>query len=400
MPDDQPTLTAHISEDISAIPAADWDACARGTGQPRIPFIYHAFLRALEESGCVGDRTGWQPRHLVIKDQNGTIVGAAPLYVKSHSYGEYVFDHAWAHAFERAGGRYYPKLQCAVPFTPVTSPRLLIRPDAAPDASPSELRAALARAMSAVTDQSGISSLHVTFCTAEDADSLEAAGYLIRHDHQFHWNNRGYADFDDFLASLTSRRRKNIRKERQKVADAGIRMRALSGDDITPEYWDAFYRFYTDTYDRKWGSPYLTRGFFARLQETMAEDVVLFIAELDGHPIAGALNFRGDDALIGRNWGCDLRFKFLHFEACYYSAIEYAITHGLQRVEAGTRGPHKLQRGYAPARTYSAHWIEDPNFRRAVAEYLERERSAEAEEVTEIAEYLPYRQENGGSEPG
>jgi predicted N-acyltransferase len=224
--------------------------------------------------------------------------------------------------------------------------------------------------MRAVTHQSGISSLHVTFCTEEDADSLEAAGYLIRHDHQFHWYNKGYADFDDFLASLTSRRRKNIRKERQKVADSGIRMRALSGADITTEYWDAFYRFYTDTYDRKWGSPYLTRGFFARLQETMAEDAVLFIAELEGHPIAGALNFRGDDALIGRNWGCDLRFKFLHFEACYYCAIDYA----------------------------SAHWIEDPNFRRAVSEYLEHERSAEAEEITEISEYLPYRQENGGSD--
>jgi predicted N-acyltransferase len=398
MPDDQPTLTAHIAERISDIDAADWDACVAGTGRPRIPFIGHTFLQALEESGCVGNRTGWQPRHVLVKDADGTIVAAAPLYVKSHSQGEYVFDHAWAHAFERAGGHYYPKLQCAVPFTPVTSPRLLIRPDAAPGMTAGELRATLGRAMSAVTDQSGVSSLHVTFCTEEDADALEDVGYLIRHDHQFHWSNQGYADFDDFLGSLTSRRRKNIRKERKKVADAGIRMLALTGDDITADYWDAFYRFYTDTYDRKWGAPYLTRGFFALLQERMAEDIVLFIAELEGHPIAGALNFRGEDALIGRNWGCDLRFKFLHFEACYYSAIDYAIAHGIQRVEAGTRGPHKLQRGYAPTRTYSAHWIEDPNFRRAVSEYLEHERSAEAQEVTEIAEYLPYRQENGSSD--
>lgn len=317
MPDDQPTLTAHIAEQISAIPAVDWDACAEGTGQPRNPFISHAFLQALEESGCVGDRTGWQPRHVFVKDANGTIVAASPLYVKTHSQGEYVFDHAWAHAFERAGGHYYPKLQCAVPFTPVTSPRLLIRPAAIPGTPPAELRAALGRAMSAVTHQTGVSSLHVTFCTSEDADALESLGYLIRHDHQFHWNNRGYTNFDDFLASLTSRRRKNIRKERQKVADAGIRMRALSGDDIKVEHWDAFYRFYSDTYDRKWGAPYLTRGFFTLLQETMADDVVLFIAELEGHPIAGALNFKGEDALIGRNWGCDLQFKFLHFEACY-----------------------------------------------------------------------------------
>lgn len=395
MPDDQPSLTVRAVERISAIPAGDWDACVAGAGVPDTPFVSHAFLDAIEESGCVGSRTGWQPRHIVVENGDGAVVAAAPLYVKGHSYGEYVFDHAWAHAFERAGGRYYPKLQCAVPFTPVTGVRLLIRPGAAGGMTPHGLRSALANGMSALARQTGISSLHVTFCTEEEAAVLQEAGYLIRHDHQFHWHNRGYADFEDFLAGLTSRRRKNIRKERQKVADAGIRMLALSGDDIKPRHWDAFYRFYTDTYDRKWGAPYLTRGFFSILQESMADKVVLFIAEHDGQPIAGALNFRGRDALFGRNWGCDLRFKFLHFEACYYSAIDYAIAHGLQRVEAGTRGPHKLQRGYAPVRTYSAHWIGDSGFRRAVSDYLDQERSAEASEVSEIAEYLPYRQGDG-----
>lgn len=399
MPDDLPPLTARVVERISDVTAADWDACVEGAGPPDTPFVSHAFLSALETSGCVGKRTGWQPRHVVVEDGDGAVVAAAPLYVKGHSYGEYVFDHAWAHAFERAGGRYYPKLQCAVPFTPVTGVRLLVRPNDAAGLTAQRLRIALANAMSTLTRQYGISSLHVTFCTEIEAALLEEAGYLIRHDHQFHWHNNDYADFDGFLASLTSRRRKNIRKERQRVADAGIRMLALSGDDIQPAHWDAFYRFYTDTYDRKWGSPYLTRDFFAILQETMADKVVLFIAELDGRPIAGALNFRSRDALFGRNWGCDLRFKFLHFEACYYSAIDYAIAHGLKRVEAGTRGPHKLQRGYAPVRTYSAHWIEDAGFRRAVSDYLEQERSAEAEEVTEIAEYLPYRQENGDPSP-
>ena len=395
MPDDQPSLTARIAGGLSEIRPEDWDACAAGAGQPRNPFLSHAFLLALEDSGCVGDRTGWQPRHVVVEDDGGRICAAAPLYVKSHSYGEYVFDHAWAHAFERAGGRYYPKLQCAVPFTPVTGSRLLVRPGGREDMSQGPLRIALANAMSGVTRQYGISSLHVTFCTGEEADALESAGYLIRHDHQFHWHNQDYEDFDGFLASLTSRRRKNIRKERKRVAEAGIRVRALSGDDLKTEHWDAFYRFYTDTYDRKWGSPYLTRDFFAMLHERIPTDVVLFLAELEGQPIAGALNFKGEDALFGRNWGCDLRFKFLHFEACYYSAIDYAIEHGLRRVEAGTRGPHKLQRGYEPVRTYSAHWIDDPNFHKAVCEYLEHERSAEAEEITEIAEYLPYRQSDG-----
>jgi hypothetical protein len=399
MPDGQPSLTARVVERISAIEADAWDACALGAGPPDTPFVAHAFLNALETSGCVGARTGWQPRHLVVEDGDGALVAAAPLYVKGHSYGEYVFDHAWAHAFERAGGRYYPKLQCAVPFTPVSGVRLLIRPDPAKDMTARSLRRALASGMSALTRQYGVSSLHVTFCNEDEAAVLQDEGYLIRHDHQFHWHNQGYADFDDFLASLTSRRRKTIRKERQKVADAGIRMIALSGGDIKGQHWDAFYRFYTDTYDRKWGSPYLTRGFFSILQETMADNVVLFIAELDGRPIAGALNFRGRDALFGRNWGCDLRFKFLHFEACYYSAIDYAIAHGLKRVEAGTRGPHKLQRGYAPVRTYSAHWIEDAGFRRAVSDYLDHERAAEASEVTEIAEYLPYRHDSDAAEP-
>ena len=392
MPDGREAIAVRVVERISEVPASAWDTCAAGCEAPYNPFVSHAFLHALEDSGSVSARTGWQPHHLIIEDSDGHLAGACPLYIKSHSQGEYVFDHAWAHAYERAGGDYYPKLQCAVPFSPVTGPRLLVRSEPAGGLAPATVRAALAAAMTEVTRRFGLSSLHVTFCTPEDADFLEAADFLIRHGHQFHWLNRDYGDFDAFLSDLTSRKRKNIRKERQKVRDSGIRMQALQGDDIKPVHWDHFYRFYIDTYDRKWGYPYLTREFFAALQETMAEDVVLFIAELDGDPIAGALNMRGGDALFGRNWGCDLRFKFLHFEACYYSAIEFAIAHGIQRVEAGTQGPHKLQRGYLPVRTQSAHWIPDPGFRRAIAEYLVRERAAEAEEMVDFCEFSPFRQ--------
>jgi predicted N-acyltransferase len=390
MPDGRDAIAVRIVERIADIPAADWDACAAGAGAAGNPFLSHCFLNALEESGSVSAETGWQPYHLVVEDTDDRLLGVAPLYVKSHSQGEYVFDYGWGHAYEQAGGQYYPKLQCAVPFSPVTGARLLIREDAA-TFSPVPPRQAIAAGLAQIGRRTGVSSVHVTFCSREDAETLEQMGFLIRHGHQFHWHNQGYETFDDFLAVLTSRRRKTIRKERRKVTDMGINVRSLSGDDIKPSHWDDFYRFYVSTYDRKWGYPYLTRDLFALLQERMADNVVLMMAELDGENIAGALNLRGDDALFGRNWGCDIRFKFLHFEACYYSAIAYAIEHGLARVEAGTQGPHKLHRGYRPVRTYSAHWIENPGFERAVADYLSRERREEAAEMREFEESSPYR---------
>lgn len=390
MPDGRESIAIRIVDRIADIPAAEWDSCAAGAGSLGNPFLSHCFLHALEESGSVCAKTGWQPYHLVVEDANGRLLGVAPLYVKNHSQGEYVFDYGWGHAFEQAGGRYYPKLQCAVPFTPVPGPRLLIRAGAAAHSSVPP-RQAIAAGLARIGEQTGVSSVHVTFCSREDAEALEQMGFLIRHGHQFHWYNRDYDDFDAFLAELTSRRRKNIRKERNRVLDMGIRVEALSGADIKPVHWDDFYRFYVSTYDRKWGYPYLTRAFFDLLQERLADRVVLMIAELDGENIAGALNLRGDDALFGRNWGCDIRFKFLHFEACYYSAIEYAIEHRLKRVEAGTQGPHKLHRGYVPVRTYSAHWIENAGFERAVADYLSRERREEAAEMQEFANMSPYR---------
>lgn len=390
MPDGRDTIAVRIVERIADIPAADWDACASGAGAAGNPFLSHCFLNALEESGSVTAETGWQPYHLVVEDADNRLLGVAPLYVKSHSQGEYVFDYGWGHAYEQAGGQYYPKLQCAVPFTPVPGPRLLIRADAA-NFSPIPPRQAIAAGLAQIGRQTGVSSLHVTFCSREDAEALEQAGFLIRHGHQFHWHNRDYADFDGFLAALTSRRRKTIRKERKKVTDMGIHVRSLTGADIKPSHWDDFYRFYVNTYDRKWGYPYLTRDFFALLQERMADEVVLMMAQLDGQNIAGALNLCSGDALFGRNWGCDMRFKFLHFEVCYYSAIAYAIEHGLQRVEAGTQGPHKLHRGYLPVQTYSAHWIENSGFERAVADYLSLERRDEAAEMKEYQELSPYR---------
>jgi len=390
MPDGRETVAIRIIERVAELPAAEWDACAAGADSSGNPFLSHCFLNALEESGSVSIETGWRPYHLVVEDADGRLIGVAPLYVKSHSQGEYVFDYGWGHAYEQAGGRYYPKLQCAVPFTPVPGPRLLFRKEAA-DFSPVAPRKAIAAGLIQIARRTGVSSLHVTFCSRDDAEALEQMGFLIRHGHQFHWWNRGYADFDAFLAELTSRRRKTIRKERQKVLDLGIQVRALTGAAIEPSHWDDFYRFYVSTYDRKWGYPYLTRSFFSLLQERMADSVVLMMAQLDGQNIAGALNLRGGDALFGRNWGCDIRFKFLHFEACYYSAIAYAIEHGLKRVEAGTQGPHKLHRGYEPVQTFSAHWIENAGFERAVADFLARERREKAAEMRSYQELSPYR---------
>ena len=383
MPDGREPIAVKVLENIDAIAPSEWDACA-GTENP---FVRHTFLRALEDSGSVGKESGWLPQHLIIEDEAGQLLGAVPMYLKNHSQGEYVFDWGWADAYERAGGRYYPKLQASIPFSPVTGPRLLVRPGDIAET----IRSALVAGLIEVAKQYGVSSLHVTFAEEPDADFLESLGFLIRHGHQFHWKNAGYETFDDFLGNLSSRKRKNIRKERRKVEESGIRMQTLNGADIKPEHWDEFHRFYVNTYDRKWGYPYLTRDFFAMLGEEMADQVALVRADIDDLAIAGALNFVGADALYGRNWGCAGRYKFLHFEACYYRAIDFAIERGLTTVEAGTQGPHKIQRGYLPQRTYSAHWIRDQGFRDAVADYLDRERRAEAGESDALSELSPFR---------
>ncbi len=389
MPDGRDAITVKVLANISDANAEEWDACAGVRAPDGNPFVSHAFLHALEASGSVRAESGWQPQHLIVEDENGRIEGAVPMYFKSHSMGEYVFDYGWANAYERAGGEYYPKLQASVPFTPVTGPRLLVRPDA----EAGTVRTALVAGMLEWTRRHDLSSLHVTFASAADADYLGDREFLIRHGHQYHWQNKGFETFDDFLATLNSRKRKSIRRERRKVAESGISVQCLSGDDLDGTAWDTFYRFYHDTYDRKWGYPYLTRKFFDLLSDTMADQVVLVMAETAGLPIAGALNFKGGDALFGRNWGCIADYKFLHFEVCYYSAIEYAIEHGLKRVEAGTQGPHKLQRGYEPVRTQSAHWIPDRGFRDAVARFLAEERHEEALEMEDLVEITPFRKD-------
>jgi predicted N-acyltransferase len=383
MPDGGAAKTVRLAGDIASIDAKAWDACAAGGG----PFVCHAFLLALEESGSVGRGTGWMPRHVVL-EADGRLFGAAPLYLKSHSYGEYVFDHGWARAWEQAGGRYYPKLLSAAPFTPVTGRRLLVAPDA-----PAGTAALLIRALEATAETLDTATLHVNFPTAEEADQFAAAGWLRRMGVQYHWLNDGYRSFDDFLATLNSRRRKDIRRERQKVAAAGVSLRILSGGDLKTRHWDAFDRFYRDTSDRKWGSPYLTRAFFDRLGETMADRVALVMAEKDGHLVAGALNLIGDDVLYGRNWGCAGDFRFLHFEACYYQAIDFAIERGLARVEAGAQGEHKIQRGYHPTPTWSVHLIRDRQFRAAVADFLGRETAAMEAEIAALSEGLPFRRD-------
>ncbi|MFS0771963.1 GNAT family N-acetyltransferase [Sphingomonas sp. 1P08PE] len=371
-------VTARLHDGVRAIPAADWDACA-GPGNP---FVGHDFLAALEESGSVGGRSGWQPLPIVIEGADGRPAGIAPAYAKSHSQGEYVFDHGWADAWERAGGSYYPKLQIAAPFSPVPGPRLLLRdPDAAP---------ALIGAIEAVADQNGLSSAHATFVDAAQVPLFEAAGWLIRQGTQFHWANDGYATFDDFLAALASRKRKAIRKERAAAVE-GLTIRHLTGDAIEPHHWDAFWRFYQDTGNRKWGRPYLTRAFFPLLGRTLGERVLLILAERDGVPIAGALNLIGDDALYGRYWGATEEVPFLHFELCYYQAIDAAIARGLARVEAGAQGEHKLARGYVPVPTWSAHYIPDPNFRRAVGDFLVREREGVTADADYLATMAPFR---------
>lgn len=380
---DQNIVSVNIVEKLSQLSAVDWDACAGSDN----PFVSYAFLSALEESGSATSETGWQPHHLAIGVEDGRLLGVVPMYLKSHSQGEYVFDWGWADAYERAGGRYYPKLQAAAPFSPVTGPRILARPGDDSDA----IRATLIAGMIDTVKQYNLSSVNVTFAHEADARRLEAAGFLIRHGHQFHWQNQGYDTFDDFLANLSSRKRKNIRKERKAIADAGVRFDTLVGDDIKPHHWDEFHEFYVSTYDRKWGYPYLTREFFDILNDRMADKVALIRAEENGCAIGGALNLIGSEALFGRNWGCNSQRKFLHFEACYYRAIDLAIELRLARVEAGTQGPHKIQRGYLPVQTYSAHWIRDEGFRDAVADFLVREKQAEAGEVEYLGELSPFR---------
>ncbi|WP_454278779.1 GNAT family N-acetyltransferase [Sphingomonas sp. Marseille-Q8236] len=372
------TAIARILSGVAALSPEEWDACA-GTANP---FIGHGFLTALEDSHSVGGRSGWTPAPIVIDGADGRPAPIAPAYLKAHSQGEYVFDHGWADAWERAGGRYYPKLQIAAPFSPVPGPRLLLRDPA--------LAPALIAAIEAVTDQNELSSAHVTFVAPEQLPHFEAAGWLIREGVQFHWRNKGYARFDDFLDALASRKRKAIRKERA-AAVQGLTIRHLSGPDIRPEHWDAFWTFYQDTGSRKWGQPYLTRAAFDRIGERLGDKVLLILAERDGVPIAGALNLIGEDTLFGRYWGATEEVPFLHFELCYYQAIDAAIARGLSTVEAGAQGEHKLARGYGPVPTWSAHYIPHPAFRRAVAEFVNREREAIEAESAFLDELTPFR---------
>ncbi|HWA46222.1 MAG TPA: GNAT family N-acetyltransferase [Hypericibacter adhaerens] len=393
MADDGERIEARLIGRIAEVPAAEWDACA-GTANP---FVTHGFLAALEESGSVGGDSGWIPRHLLIEDGAGRLMAAAPLYLKAHSYGEYVFDHGWAEAYERAGGQYYPKLQLSVPFTPVPGPRLLLRPgDEA-----GRYRDVLAATLVAAAEQLKVSSLHATFLPEEDAAALAEAGFLLRHGYQFHWRNRGYGSFDAFLGDLSSRKRKAIKRERREVAAAGIALKPLTGRDILEKHWDAFFHHYQAISDRKWGMPYLTRGFFSLLGERMADRVLLVLAERDGRVVGGALNLIGSERLYGRNWGATGEIPFLHFEACYYQAIEFAIARGLQVVEAGAQGEHKVQRGYLPVETVSAHWIADRGLRSAVSSFLKRETPAVRNEIAMLAAESPFRKdgcEGGGNE--
>ncbi len=371
-------LTARVASSVGSLPAAEWDALAGGSN----PFVSHAFLSALEDSGSVGAGTGWSPAPIVIEDGAGQLLAALPAYLKGHSQGEYVFDHAWADAWERAGGEYYPKLQIAAPFTPATGPRLLLADEA--------YAAPLLRAAEQLCRQHGFSSAHATFLEPGQVPLFERAGWMARSDIQFHWINRGYDSFEAFLGELASRKRKAVRKERQAAQD-GVEIRALSGDAIRPEHWDAFWLFYQDTGARKWGHPYLTREAFDLFGERMDERVLLVLAFEEGRPIAGALNFIGAEALYGRYWGCLADKPFLHFELCYYQAIDAAIERGLGRVEAGAQGGHKLARGYEPVQTRSMHWIADPGFRAAVADFLERERAGVAQEQMFLGDRTPFR---------
>ncbi|MDV7338571.1 GNAT family N-acetyltransferase [Terasakiella sp. A23] len=371
-----------ILEKISDISPADWNSCV-GADEP---FARHEFLSALEDSNCTTPKAGWMAQHIVLRNDEGKILGCSPVYLKGHSYGEYVFDWSWADAYERAGGRYYPKLQCAIPFTPVSSHRLLMHPDANKDN-----KAALLEGMINHAKALQISSLHITFSTEDEWHLAKNQGMMGRTGHQYHWENRGYETFDDFLATLSSRKRKSIKKERKSVAESGIEIKALSGDELEEHHWDAFYAFYLDTTGRKWGHPYLNREFFGLLGQRLADQVVLIVAMKDERIVAGALNLKGNKTIYGRNWGCLEDYRFLHFEACYYQAIDYAITHKLARVEAGAQGQHKIQRGYLPVKTYSSHWVRDPGFADAVEKFLDHDQKVNDAEMTELAKFSPYK---------
>ena len=371
-----PTPTAKICHSITEIDAEEWDRCADGAGAYN-PFARHAFLLALEESGSVGRETGWQPFHIAVED-GSTLLGVVPLYLKNHSQGEYVFDYAWADAWHRAGHNYYPKLQSSIPFTPATCPKLLCA-----DNSEAHQQLLLDACLQ-VAEQAKVSSLHMTFLPESQWTRAADAGLLQRMDQQFHWHNAGYHSFEEFLQQLASKKRKNLKRERREALANGIEIDWLTGADLTEAHWDAFYQFYLDTGSRKWGTPYLTRAFFSSVSATMADDILLIMAKRDGRYIAGALNFIGGDTLFGRNWGADIDIPCLHFEACYYQAIEFAIARGLKTVEAGAQGFHKVQRGYLPVTTYSAHWIAHDGFRAAVARYLEGERRGITDEVNAI----------------
>jgi predicted N-acyltransferase len=385
------TLQVKISQGLKAVPASDWDACAVSAGSgdddPVNPFVSHAFLSALEDSGCVGPKAGWSPVHVLVEDEAGALLGAAPCYLKSHSMGEYVFDHAWADAYTRAGGRYYPKLQVAVPFTPATGPRLLV-----PNGSQADhVRSYLIAGLRALRDQTGASSIHATFLQEADLEALTSEEFLRRDDQQFHWFNEGYKGFEDFLEALASRKRKAIRRERRDALANGISVEWLTGAEITEAHWDAFFAFYMDTGSRKWGRPYLNRRFFSLIGERMADQVLLVMAKRNGRYIAGAINFIGAKRLYGRNWGCIEDHPFLHFEVCYYQAIDFAIARGLERVEAGAQGEHKLARGYKPVITSSAHDIADPSLRQAIRAYLDQERLYVSEAADELSGATPFK---------
>ncbi|CDZ40390.1 Hypothetical protein NGAL_HAMBI1145_53650 [Neorhizobium galegae bv. officinalis] len=385
-------LTIRIENSFCAISPASWSRLS-GTSKssssdvPYNPFLSHAFLSALEESGSATAKTGWLGHHLLLEDDKGTLIGAVPGYLKSHSQGEYVFDHGWADAFERAGGRYYPKLQCTVPFTPASGPRLLVRDGY--DRGSTELT--LAAGLQEVTRQLGISSAHVTFVAEDQVAAFEEADYLHRTDKQFHFINEGYANHDAFLETLASRKRKALKKERRSALENGITIDWLTGKDLTEDIWDQFFTFYMDTGGRKWGRPYLTRAFYSLIGERMPEDILLVMAKREGKYVAGAINFIGGDALYGRHWGCIEDHPFLHFEVCYHQAIDFALAKGLKRVEAGAQGEHKLARGYLPVTTHSMHYIAHAGLRRAIADYLEHERE-DVEQMTEyLAEHSPFR---------
>jgi hypothetical protein len=380
-----------IIDAISQVAAKDWDGlCAQDGARPLDPFTTHRFLAALEDSRSVGGRSGWEAKHLTIR-QEGRLLAAMPLYAKGHSQGEYIFDHAFADAWQRAGGSYYPKLQSAVPFTPATGARLL---------GDEALRPILLRALAEVTGANNLSSAHITFCTEDEAAVGVEEGWLHRLTQQFHWQDEGYGDFDGFLAALSSRKRKTIRRERAQAQAFGGEIRALTGDDLRPEHWDAFWDFYQDTGSRKWGTPYLTRAFFDRIQQTMRDDTLLILAERDGQPIAGALNFIGSQTLFGRYWGCTEDHPCLHFELCYYQAIDWALANGLRRVEAGAQGEHKLARGYLPSAVHSLHWFPDARFRQAVDDYLQAETAAVGDEMRILEAYAPFRRgpQSGGDQ--